>query len=507
MAGNKQIAKNTLFLYGRTAITMLITLYTSRVILEQLGVSDYGVYTVVGGFVAMLNAFAAPLGGATQRFVTYAIGTKDIKNIRKVFSTCVYIHLALAIITGLVIELIGYWYIGNKANIPYERIPIACLILHASVFTLLVRIITIPYTAATVAHEKFGFYAWNSIIQSILRLILIFLLPFCLYDKLIVYAIMETFVNCVLNLSFITFCLKKLYGCELVKATDKKLYKEIVSFSGWNFFGTSSNIIYTQGSSLLLNYFFGVVLNAALGVTNQVLSAITSFVSNFTLAVNPQITKSYASNDLERANNLVFFASDIAAYLLLIVGFPVVANVHYILGLWLVDVPEYTEIFVILALFASFVSSFSTSFNNLIFATGDIKRYQLMCVSINVSSIVVLFLLFYVDLEPYYIYIVLFMQYFIKQIFMINIVKIKTKFPARKYYLHVYLKDILFLAPIVLVIYLKSKIEYTINFGGFVVESILYVLCMITLIYLFGLSKQNRAKLLNIVKQKIKHED
>lgn len=504
MAGNKQIAKNTLFLYGRTAITMLITLYTSRVILEQLGVSDYGVYTVVGGFVAMLNAFAAPLGGATQRFVTYAIGTKDINNIRKVFSTCVYIHLALAIVTGLVIELIGYWYIGNKANIPHDRIPIACLILHASVFTLLVRIITIPYTAATVAHEKFGFYAWNSIIQSVLRLILVFLLPLCLYDKLIVYAIMETFVNCVLNLSFITYCLKKLYGCELVKATDKKLYKEIVSFSGWNFFGTSSNIIYTQGSSLLLNYFFGVVLNAALGVTNQVLSAITSFVSNFTLAVNPQITKSYASNDLERANNLVFFASDIAAYLLLIVGFPVVANIRYILGLWLVEVPVYTETFVVLALLSTFISSFSTSFNNLIFATGDIKKYQLSCVSLNMSSIIALYLLFALKAEPYVIYLVLIVQYLIKQIIMVCIVKEKTNFPAKEYYIHTYLRDVAFLIPIIIILFIKSKYEYTITFQTFIFESLAYLIVMVTLIYKLGLKKEYREKILLIIKNKLK---
>lgn len=483
---------------------MLITLYTSRVILEQLGVSDYGVYTVVGGFVAMLNAFAAPLGGATQRFVTYAIGTKDINNIRKVFSTCVYIHIILAIITGIIIEFIGYWYLETKANIPIDRIDIAHLVLHASVFTLFVRIMTIPYLAATVAHEKFGFYAWNSIIQSILRLILVTLLPFCLWNKLIIYAVLETLVNCVSNLSFIVYCLKKLYGCELIKATDKSLYKEIISFSGWNFFGTSSNIIYSQGSTLLLNSFFGVLLNAAMGVTQQVLSAIASFVANFTLAVNPQITKSYASHDQKRANDLVFFASDIAAFLLLIVGFPVVANIRYILGLWLVEVPVYTETFVVLALLSTFISSFSTSFNNLIFATGDIKKYQLICVSLNVSSIIALYLLFALKAEPYVIYLVLIVQYLIKQIVMVCIVKEKTNFPAKEYYIHTYLRDVAFLIPIIIILFLKSKYEYTITFQTFIFESFAYLIVMVTLIYKLGLKKEYREKILLIIKNKFK---
>lgn len=504
MSGKQTIAKNTLLLYARTTLTLLISLYTSRVILEQLGISDYGIYNVVGGFVAMLNAFSAPLAGATQRFITFAIGTKNIQEIRKTFSTCVYIHIILAIITVFIIEVVGLWYINSKINIPTDRIFAANIIFQASVISLFFTIACIPYSAAIVAHEKFGYYAICSVLQAFTKLLLILCLPFLPSDKLIIYALFELVLSMSIQISYIAYCLKKLYGCELVKATDKGFYKKIITFSGWNFFGTSSNIIYTQGSNLLLNSFCGVLLNAAMGVTHQVLHAITSFVSNFTMAVNPQITKSFACGVQVRAINLVFFGSKIASILLLLVGFPITTNIQYILNLWLVEVPEYTDTFVILALLSSFMGAFTLSMNNLMFATGDIKMYQIGCATINVAGIILLYILFTFNIHPACIYLISIIQGATKIFLLASLLKIKIDFPMWSYIFNIYLKNMLFLIPIAIVIYLKSCVEYPMTFIIFLVESVICVLIMTVLIWTCGFDNEERLRLIDLVKSKIK---
>ena len=502
MSGKQTIAKNTVFLYARTALTMLISLYASRVILEQLGISDYGVYNVVGGFVAMFNALSAPLAGATQRFITYAIGTKNQKEIRKVFSTCVYIHIVLAVVVVLVIEIIGIWYINAKMNIPIDRLFAAKIVFHASALSLFFSIACIPYSAAVVANEKFGYYAWCSVLQAIIRLLLIICLPFINGDKLILYAFFELFLAISIQIAYIVYSLNRLTGCELIMANDKTLYKRIITFSGWNILGTSSNVIYTQGSNLILNAFFGVLLNAAMGVTHQVMNAVSSFVSNFTLAVNPQITKSFAAGEISRANNLVFFGSKIASFLLLIVGFPIITNIHYILNIWLVEVPKFAECFIILAILSSFMGAFTSSMNNLIFATGNIKFYQIGCAIINVVGIVVLYVSFLFHAHPACIYIISILQGMLKVMLLAGLLKINCHFPMWSYIKKIYIKNLLFLLPIALTLYLKSRFDYQLSFIRFIIESGFCVLFMSLLIWILGLDKEERTAITGFVKLK-----
>lgn len=502
MDDNKRIAKNTFILYFRTAITMLMSLYTTRVILKQLGIVDNGVYNAIGGFVAMSNALVAPLSGATQRFITYAIGSKDNNRVRNVFSACVYIHILLAILAVVAIEVIGLWYLDCKINLPQGRMDAARFVFQTSVIILFSRIVTVPYTAAVVAHEKFGFYAWNAIVLSMLRLVLISFLSVLPNDKLISYSLMEMFAHVLLNMSFVWFCLKKLWGCELVKIKGNVIYKDILGFSGWNFLGTSSSVVYSQGSGLLLNYFYGVLLNSAMGVTQQVLNAVNSFVSNFMMAVNPQITKSYASKNYNRSNLLVFESSKLASYLLLIVTFPIAANIHYLLDLWLVEVPEYTDDFVLLAILSSFLTLFINPLNCLIFATGKIKTYQIICVCINLLSVVVLYVFFKLNFHPAVLYIVLILQAPLKVGILLCLAKKETNFPTGKYLLEVYGKSILFVIPIVLVVFLKGCLTYEISFWRFVAESILYVLCMLVLLFAFGMDKSERFKIIQFLRRK-----
>ena len=503
MSGKQTIAKNTFFLYARTALTMLISLYASRVILDQLGISDYGVYNVVGGFVAMLNALSAPLAGATHRFITYAIGTKKINEIRKVFSTCVYIHIVLAIVTVIIIEIVGLWYINSKINIPIERLFAANIVFHCSALSLFFSIAGIPYSAAIVANEKFGYYAWFSVLQALVRLLLIICLPFLSWDKLITYALYELFLSISVQIAYVLYSLKKLNGCELTKSTDKSLYKRIITFSGWNFLGTSSNVIYTQGSNLILNSFYGVLLNAAMGVTHQVMNAVTSFVSNFTIAVNPQITKSYAAGEIQRSCSLVFFGSKIASFLLLLVGFPIITNIHYILSIWLVEVPDYAECFIILSILSSFMGAFTSSMNNLIFATGNIKMYQICCAIINIVGVVALYILFVFQAHPACIYIISSFQGGLKVFLLAYLLKISIEFPMWSYILKIFGKNLLFLLPIAATLYIKSSVCCQVSFTRFIMESVTCMLIMSVLIWIFGLDKEERATLINFVKSKI----
>lgn len=489
---NKQIAKNTLLLYMRTAITMVIALYTSRVVLLQLGIYDYGIYNVVGGIVGLLASLSTTLSGATQRYITYEIGKGDNNHLCKIFSVSFRIHSYMALIVLILAETVGLWYVNFKMNIPEGRELAANFVFQTSIISFLVDIITLPYNSAVIAYERFRFYAIAFIIQSVIKLCLVLALAICPFDKLIVYGCAELFVSLIIKLSFILYSRREFTCCKLIKFDDKSLYLELLRFTGWNFFGTASSIVYSQGSNLLLNHFLGVLLNAAMGVTQQVLNAVTSFVSNFTVAVNPQITKNFACGNYSRTNDLVFLSSKISSYLLLIISFPIIVNLHYILNIWLVKVPEYTEIFISMALLSSFLSAFNIPFNCLIFATGKIKVYQICCVMVNVSSVFILYFLFKEKFHPAALYFLGVFQSIIKMTVMLYLANKATGFPILKFLYSIYMKGILFTIPIVIILVVKSTVCYNMNFSRFILESIIFITFICIIIYFIGFNHNER---------------
>lgn len=503
MNENKRIAKNTIYLYIRTAITMLIALYTSRVILKQLGVSDYGVYNAIGGVVAMFSTLSGTLSGATCRYITFAIGKNDSGYLKKVFSASLLIHVALALIVIILAETLGLWYINNKLNIPDGRSIAAMFVYQASVISFAVDIVTLPFNSAIMAYERFGFYATVDIARACLKVALVSCLGLFRSDVLIVYCIMEFCLMLVYKGSYFAYVKSNFKDCSAGRVRDGSLYRELIGFTGWNFFGTASSVVYTQGSNLMLNYFWGVLLNAAMGVTSQVSNAVTAFVSNFTLAVNPQITKSYAVNDYGRTRDLIFLGSKIASYLLLIVGFPVVANLHYILNLWLVEVPEHTELFVHFALLAAFFGAFNNPFNCLMFATGNIKAYQISCVIINVMSVVGLYFCFAAHMNPVIIYILMIVQSFLKLAVMLALARKAISFPIGKFLFSVYGKSMCLLAVILGFLLFKQQVHYEMNFLLFIGESFLCVIIMALLIYALGLKTSEREYVREIICNKL----
>lgn len=500
---NQQIAKNSLFLYIRTAITMVISLYSSRVILQELGVENYGIYNIVGGVVVLLSSLSGTLAGATQRYITFAIGKNNIDYLRGIFSTALRIHAYLALGILIIVETVGVWLLANTINIPDGRYIEANIVFQLSVLGFIFNTITLPYESVVIAKERFNFYAMIDVCRVVLKLMLILCIGFMPYDPLIVYGCIELSIILFHRGMYIIFTKRNFKEIGYEKKKDNKLFSEMLHFTGWNFLGTVSSVFYSQGSSIILNIYYGVLLNAAMGVSNQVRGTVNTFITNFTMAVNPQITKSYAKNDFRRTNDLMFLGSKISAALLLIVGFPLVINIDYILDIWLDTVPEYTSTFVLLSLTALLFGTFTIPFNCLMFATGKIKYYQISCVIINLTGILALYLSFEYNIEPYVIFYILILQSILKIVVLLIMAGKSTQFPVLRYISQVLLKVFVILVFIIISLNLKYLYLAETNFMSFAIETIICIVMSISIVAFFIFSSHERNMVHNMLKSKI----
>ena len=501
---NRQIAKNSLFLYIRTAITMVISLYSSRVILQELGVENYGIYNIVGGIVILLSSLSGTLAGATQRYITFAIGKEDTHFLRSTFSTSLRIHLYLALGILIIAETAGIWFLNNKINLPEGRLLAASIVFQFSALGFIINTITLPYESIVIAKEKFNFYAMIDICRVILKLALVLCIGFLPYDSLIVYGSIELMLIVFHRGMYIMYTKRNFKEIRYTKEKNKKLYSEMLHFTGWNFLGTVSSVFYSQGSSIILNVYYGVVLNAAMGISHQVRATVNTFITNFTMAVNPQITKSYAQNDTKRTNDLMFLSSKISASLLFIIGFPLVLNIDYVLNIWLNTVPEYTTPFVLLSLCALLIGAFTIPFNCLIFATGKIKYYQISCVIINVVGLIALYFLFEYKFGPYVIFYVLILQSILKVIVLLIMSGRATLFPVSRYIYQVILKVFAILALIITSLNIKRLYLPETDLVLFITETIACIAIALIIIIFFIFSSKERCAVLKMFKSKIR---
>lgn len=373
---NKRIAKNTLFLYFRMMFIILVSLYTSRVILKTLGVEDYGIYNVVGGFVSMFGFLNTAMSATTQRYITYSLGTENTAQLNKVFSNCVMTHILIALIVLLFAESVGLWFLFNKMIIPESRMTAAFVVFQCSVVSTVVLILSVPYNADIIAHEKMSAFAYISIVEVTLKLLIVFLLKFSGIDKLIFYGILLLIVQCSIRLIYGSYCKRHFEETKFRIIWDFSLFKEMLSFAGWNLWGGVSNIMYTHGVNLLLNLFFGPTVNAARGIAIQVQNAISQFANSFQMAINPQITKSYAQRDYAYMHKLVFRSSKFTFILLFILSLPIFTETEAILKLWLGVVPNWTVVFLRLMLCIVIIDSVANPFMVSVAATGNVKLYQ-----------------------------------------------------------------------------------------------------------------------------------
>lgn len=374
---NRRIAKNTLALYFRMIVQLLVGLYTSRVILQVLGVNDFGIYSVVGSVTGMLSFVNGAMSNATMRFITFEMGRDNEKRLNAVFCTSVNIHLIIAGFTLLFLDTVGVWFLYNKMVIAPERLDAAFWVLQFSILTCITGIINVPYNACIIAHEKMGTFALFSLFQTVVILLLALLLPYYAGDRLIMYAVILMSVQLILQFMYWFYCKSHFAEATYHKCWDKALMKEMSKFAGWTMNGNVAWLAYTQGLNVLLNLFFGTVVNAARGVAFTVQSKLYGFCDNFQSAVRPQITKSYSAHNFERMHTLVLNSSRFSFFLLLILSLPVFFEIEEILRLWLGTVPDHTANFVRIILLCSAVDVLRNPMNAAAHATGNIKKYQL----------------------------------------------------------------------------------------------------------------------------------
>lgn len=400
-SNNKRIAKNTILLYVRMILVMLISLYTSRVVLATLGVSDFGIYNVVGGVVATLTFLNSALAASSQRFISFELGRGNEHLLNKVFSTSVSVHALLAIISVVLFESIGLWFLNNKMNIDPTRMYAANWVFQCSILSFAISVLNVPYNASIVAHEKMGVYAYISILEVLLKLLIVYLLLIADYDKLIVYSVLHLAVSYIIRLFYVTYCKRRFVECKYKFVFEKPLFKRMFSFAGWSVVGNIGFSLKDPLSNIILNLFFGTIINAARGIAVQVNGIIYSFATNFGMAMNPQIVKRYASGDIEGSVNLVYAGARFSFYLITVISIPIIINIDFILRMWLGQTPEYTNIFVVLTVLSSLVYCLSGTSSTAVQATGNIKWFSIGVCVIPILELPIAYLLLYLGYPPY----------------------------------------------------------------------------------------------------------
>lgn len=405
-SNNTIIAKNTAFLYIRMLFVMIVNLYTSRVVLQVLGVVDYGIYNVVGGVVIFFSFISAPMIASSLRYITFELAKNNEGKVREVFCTSIYVHIFLSLIIVLLAETIGLWFVYNKLNIPSDRMNIVLWVYQLSILSCLINLVAQPYYSLIIAHEKMNIYSLISVTETIVKLVAIMGLSYVPFDKLLLYAIICFLLVLFINMCYALYCTIHYKESHLQKNIDRPLLQEMLSFAGWNFFGGVAFVTGTQGVNILLNLFFGPVVNAARAIAVQVQSAAISFVNNFQQAVNPQITKSFSSNDIERHVKLVFFSSKYSFFLIFLITLPILIESKAILNIWLVEVPDHSVNFVRLTLCGIWLTVLFTPLTVSSQATGNIRLFQIVTSCCSISIIPVSYILLIIGGGPEVVYIV-----------------------------------------------------------------------------------------------------
>lgn len=506
--GNKRLAKNTTVLYLRMLFTMVLQLYTSRLVLQALGVEDYGIYNVVGGVIAMLNFVNMSLSNANSRFIAVEIGSGDQSSAKKLFCCIMSIHWLFAVVIFLLAETVGLWFVTTQLVIPEDRIVAAVWVYQSAVLSSIITIISSPYNGLIIAHEKMSAFAAISIFDAVAKFFIAVILFYSPIDRLILYAISHVLIQMVVRMIYMLYCKKKFDESSYHLTWDKKISTNVLSFAGWTLTGNVAVMGYTQGLNILLNIFFGAAVNAARGVSVQVQAAARMFFVGFQTAINPQIIKSYAQKDYERLHTLVFMSSRFSFFLMLLVTMPLCIHTQYILELWLGDVPEYTAEFIRIMLIVGLINTLQNPTMTALHATGNIKTVQIVesTMLLSVVPIAYIFLKF-LHISPVAVFVVYLVIEFITQF-----VRVYMIYPMIKLKMVDYLTKIMW--PIssvsivsVVVCWTISKVIVVSNFWMLIVAIVFYVVTIIIIVFMLGLQKSERLLISSyIYKKKLKND-
>lgn len=389
-----------MFLYFRMMVTMIISLYTSRVVLQVLGVNDYGIYQAVGGIVGFLSFVNGALSTGSSRFITFGLGDGNMEKLTNIFSTTLTGHVILALLIVAVAETAGVWFLLYKMIIPPERMDAALWVFHLSVLTAFFTLTQVPYNACIIAHEKMSIYAYVSIVDAVCKLLIVYALTIGQIDKLILYAILHVLLQVSILLFYRSYCINRFKEARFKFTIDKSAFREIISFSGWSLFASSSLALNSQGILVLLNMFFSPAVVAARSISIQVNMAAYHFVSNFQTAANPQIVKRYAAKDYEGSKRLLLQTTRYSYYLMFLLAFPICIVADQLLHLWLGVVPEYTTIFLQLIIIQSLFQVFDTSFYRALYAKGQIRENAMISPTVGFIRFPIIYLLFRCGFSP-----------------------------------------------------------------------------------------------------------
>lgn len=488
---NKRIAKNTLLLYFRMLFMMAVSLYTSRVILHTLGVEDFGIYNVVGGVVAMFSVISGSLSAAISRFITYELGKGDKEKLIRIFSSSVTIQLGLGLIILILAEVIGVWFLNSKMTIPSSRMYAANWVFQLSILTFIINLISVPYNAAIIAHEKMSAFAYISILEVVAKLLIVYMLLWSPFDKLIFYAVLMASVALIIRFVYGYYCKRHFEECTYHFIFDKELLKKMFGFAGWNFIGASSAILRDQGGNIIINLYCGPTVNAARGIAYQVNAAVQGFVTNFMTALNPQITKSFASGDMKYMKVLMFQGSRLSFYMLLLLSAPIILNTHYILGLWLKLVPEHTVEFVRLVLIYAISESISSPIVTGMLATGNIKKYQIIVGLLQMMNLPISYIFMLYGFAPEMVFVTAIIISQLCLIARLYIAHYALRISLKHFFMQVYLNVMVvtcisIIIPLIIVFILQE------SFYSFILSSIISLICTLLTIYFIGCNRKER---------------
>lgn len=499
-ANNKRIAKNTLLLYVRMLLTMLVSLYTSRVVLNVLGVEDFGIYNVVGGIVTMFTFMNGAMASATQRYLTFELGRGDFERLHKVFCTSMHIHALISFAIFILAETVGLWFLYTHMIIPVDRMDTAFWVYQFAVVSCMVVLMSVPYNASIIAHEKMSAFAYISILEVVLKLLIVYMLVWFDFDKLKLYAVLMFCVQMISRIAYGRYCGKHFEETRYQRVWDRKLFREMTGFAGWSLFGNLAAVAFTQGLNILLNMFFGPAVNAARGIAVQVQNAIQGFCANFQMALNPQITKNYASGDLKQMHSLVFASSKYSFFLLFFLSLPVIIEAEQILTVWLKVVPAHTVNFVRLILCIIMVDAVANPLIVSAQATGKIKVYQAVVGGILLLIVPVAYLVLKLGGTPESAFVVHFAIVILAQIARVWMIRPMIRLSVREYVKKVVCR----IAGVVMLSVILPVSVYEMFAPSFLRFLLVGITCVVSVgiaVYFAGLQGSERAFVVDRVKK------
>lgn len=505
-SSNKTIAKNAVLLYVRMIISMLIGLYTSRVVLQTLGFEDFGIYGLVGGVVAMFSFLNASMSGATSRFLTFELGKKDGDKLQRTFNSAFLLHAVIALIVFLIAETVGLWMIYNKLVIPEDRFHIAIIVYQLSILSMIITVTQVPYNASIIAHEKMDVYAYVELLNVFLKLAIVYLLVFFDIDKLLLYACLMLAVSIIIALIYRIYCINKFDECKIKPCLDKDILLPMIKFSGWDLYGNMCVTFRQQGITMIINMFFGVIFNAANTISTQVQSAIFSLSSNVIQAYRPPIIKKYACSDYEGMDKLVKYAIICSVLLYAIMAIPIVCKMDLILTIWLGDVPEYTSVFCIFQVITGLFIVINSVINIITHSSGKVKTLSVFSGSMLLLNVVFVYFMFrLINVPAYWAYVLWLITMFL--VLFVDICIARRNVPYLSY--SKYVRLIVKLFTILIISFIST--EYISNISELNFIQLVLAFCMngviiALLAYMFVADRELKTFLKSLLIKNIKNE-